>query len=393
MKPMIDWFDEHGRKVYDQEGKRWQRDDLLPPLPTADHPHVPVFDLANVAKLIDRDGDPFKDGVARVKDTIGASPFDLMDRHVELLEAIRDHHQSAKDRLIAMEARMEAAEGDPEAEAAVQVAWEELRAELTSDSVDEEARHAVNAASWQETWAAMDLSYQEAFPNVRPPYGRFWCEWPAGGRGTVPGQMGFSVLVATGDEVGDTAVRLTARLYCRSSSGTWPGPVVIGTVDVGMRETGTITSVKFEGFNDRDTIDEARTAHLGFTVKATSVLLLALSLMNARNIAQVAERPAGQTKKRAQRGLPPEREVRTLRLDGKYVERATDARPSEGTSSKRRHTYRGHWKEYGMKPGQGLLFGKYQCRVYVPDGARGAADLGVVDKRYVVVPWPKTASG
>jgi hypothetical protein len=54
VSPMIDWFDEHGRKHYDPWAKRWVQDDFIPPPAPNDGPGVPTFDLSNVVKLIDQ---------------------------------------------------------------------------------------------------------------------------------------------------------------------------------------------------------------------------------------------------------------------------------------------------------------------------------------------------
>jgi hypothetical protein len=155
-----------------------------------------------------------------------------------------------------------------------------------------------------------------------------------------------------------------------------PGPLKIGNLIVALDESGAVRQMALDPEGD----EWGRGDTLFYSGE---VLLLSFCLMNARNIVQQVGRPYRPPRKRDKKPLPL-REMRVLRLDGRYVERAS-SRGDGSATPKRLHRYRGHWKEHG------LLFGKYQCRVWVPDGQRGATELGVVDKRYEVTPWPQAA--
>lgn len=396
---LIDWFDEHGRKTFELWEKRWvQGDDFIPPPAPEDGPGVPVFDLSNVVKLMDESGGPpILEGFRKVEEAIGRNPLDLARDAERFAEAARSHAEKRRVELDALIKQFEDADesGDAERIAAADAALEAWHAGAAEREV-EDAKYREDSAM-ADYQAASDLAWREAFPNVRPPYRGFWAEW-AVSDADFTAQTGWGVNVVDHEFLAEGGrpdlcdpgvLRLVAKCYIRVL-GDHPGPVEWGGVLIDLTEDGAITHLKWTSIGGEKLSRRAaaQVAHVN-VMEHLNVLLLGLSLMNARNIAQVAERPQRQTKKRQQRGLPPQRELRVLRLNGKYTARDDTAGTGEPGRSPRRHTYRGHWREYGMKPGQGLLFGKYRCRCWVPDGQRGIADIGVIDKRYVVVPWPK----
>ncbi len=321
---LIDWFDEHGPKVWDPYVKRWARSDSVVLPPSGDTPALPVFDVSNVAALLD--GDHSRD-----------SP--VLDMQRRMLGCV-----SAGDEI--------------------------------------------------EVSTVMRATY----PNVRPPFTRMWVEYNAileyvPTKRYVREAWSVRTLSPLPMNEHDLHPHLVDTVFVSADllafPKGYPGPFNVGSIGIGLDEVGELNRVEIHNHEGKTPSDRSAIAYA--TVwNAMEVLLLSLSMMNARNIVQSVERPMTPPKRGEKRQLPL-REMRTLRLDGRYVERT--AKRGDGTSGPtRRHRYRGHWKEYGMKPGQGLLFGKYKCRVYVPDGQRGAADLGVVDKRYVVVPWPKASA-
>ena len=56
----------------------------------------------------------------------------------------------------------------------------------------------------------------------------------------------------------------------------------------------------------------------------------------------------------------------------------------ESGPKKRMHLCRGHFVEYGPKYGKGLLFGRIEGRFFIPPHVRGAAEVGLVEKEYVL---------
>lgn len=317
MKPLIDWFDEHGPKTWDVSSGTWKTFDPLPSV-VIGAPSLPVFDASNVAAMLD---------------------------------------------------------------------GEDQRSSNIAPDGGQVVVHEQMAA---------------AYPNVRPPFQTMWVDYEtvetykparanareAWALGAGPPQERF--VRPDGMDHLEDALSIAADLF--GMVPRLPGPICMGRLFAGMSASGTLHWVDLHpAFREQGVDNVTDSVWYGRMWEAMEVLLFTLSMANARNIVQQVGRPFRPPRKKDKKPLP-QREMRVLRLDGRYVERATAK--GDGTATpKRLHRYRGHWKEYGMKPGQGLLFGKYKCRVYVPDGARGVADLGVVDKRYVVVPWPKTDGG
>lgn len=57
---------------------------------------------------------------------------------------------------------------------------------------------------------------------------------------------------------------------------------------------------------------------------------------------------------------------------------------SDTTSSVALHSVRGHFAHYGPKYDRQLLFGKYEGRYWIPQAARGSAEVGKIEHQYVM---------
>jgi hypothetical protein len=114
---------------------------------------------------------------------------------------------------------------------------------------------------------------------------------------------------------------------------------------------------------------------------ASLVWLGTLDFLNCRNV-QIAEpsRPRAEARRVARTG------IRVHELTVRPVGRST--RKGDGESqptSLPLHSVRGHFANYGVD-GKGLLFGKLAGRYWIPQHARGSAEVGLVDQRFTVVP-------
>jgi hypothetical protein len=117
------------------------------------------------------------------------------------------------------------------------------------------------------------------------------------------------------------------------------------------------------------------------------VVLSVLNFLNCRNIALV-DAPV---RDRAQRRRLDRLGVRvsTLNVFAAGETRRTD-RAGDPVGGVPLTSVRGHFAHYGPQYDRALLFGKYEGRFYVPQHARGSADLGEVEQRFVLHPEEAT---
>jgi hypothetical protein len=270
---------------------------------------------------------------------------------------------------------------------------------------------------------AFFLAFRDAYPCPTPPYDDLWLEMsypseaikvltPDGGQiledgpGTVHVPLGLHLrttrdpeLVAgydTGNDIGKPALVVTADFFAIAPQVGLPMSqhAVVIRLDSDGELTGfdpmTIPSIEaFEANRGKPVIadlDEDR----HFTLTVVRIVLLTLSLCNARNIRQQVTRPLGKVSRKAKPGALPKAELREIRIDGtRTPKRETVEGPQGEGRLARSHSRRAHWRHYGPKYGTGLLFGRYAGRVFVPATRAGYRALGVIDHAYDVVPWPK----
>lgn len=111
------------------------------------------------------------------------------------------------------------------------------------------------------------------------------------------------------------------------------------------------------------------------------------SFMNCRNIEIVEPNYSRAHRRREDRSGGPRSSVLTISERG----RRTPGKAGPGEPIQTPMTsVAGHYRHYGdCCPGQheprGLLFGKYTCRIWDPQRARGVAEAGKVEQRFTVV--------
>lgn len=114
---------------------------------------------------------------------------------------------------------------------------------------------------------------------------------------------------------------------------------------------------------------------------AELTLLAALNFMNCRNIEIVEpRRPRAEARRLFRTGVT----VNTISVLPTGKSARSDRQPSgDGVPLT---SVRGHFASYGPAYGRGLLFGKYEGRFWIPQHARGHADLGEHRNSYEIIP-------
>lgn len=111
---------------------------------------------------------------------------------------------------------------------------------------------------------------------------------------------------------------------------------------------------------------------------AIATLLATFNFLNCRNVQLVEpHRPRAMQRRIARHGF------RVSELSVTPIGRSTRSEPSGNHIALPLHSVRGHFAEYG-KNGKGLLFGKLAGRYWIPQHARGQAEVGVVAQKFTV---------
>ena len=232
-------------------------------------------------------------------------------------------------------------------------------------------------ADRERTWSFHD------FPNLAPPFERFWMEYKAPHDRTGSADVRYALAVVATDvaDIDTDDEWRAARWVMNARVFTGQYGKFVGLVDAYMMigHDGAVVSQRIYASEFYDKARKQNQNH------PTPFLLLApfaltLSFMHCKNVEMERHDPPPLSRILERRGIKPRVRYHTLVIEPmKQVLRREGQ--SESTGFKRAlHICRGHFKDYS-KHG---LFGKYKGMYWWESHARGSADEGVVIKDYAV---------
>lgn len=247
----------------------------------------------------------------------------------------------------------------------------------------------INPLEWKSGWEAED------FPNVAPPFNRFFVEFkrPPNTDPYVFPLLSGTAFNAIKRKAGGWDVEALAYIAFYKNEITSP----LAWFRFFISEEGEVmglcgTSKKFQGHfvinmrhEKQEFVNSVEHEELAKMLQCCVLYpcFLAISFMHCKNVtAKEQSPPQALNKKHAKKSRVPLTKYHVLNIEPMKKVLRTEGKSEQSGIRKALHICRGHFKDY--RSGKGL-FGKYKDIYWWESHARGEANEGVVNKDYNVL--------